>query len=300
MPIERVLIAIATFRRPAQLRRLLNSLRVTQSGGLSVAVVVVDNDRAESAREICTEFAGILDIEYSVQHVPGIADTRNAALAHASAHDAVIFVDDDEWVASDWLARLVERADNTNADVVTGPVITERSALPSWARRGAFFQRRSIPDGEVLATAATNNTLLRVASWEQAGSPRFDRAYSFSGGSDTALFSYLVRRHRQTIVYCENAVVFEDLPEERVTLRWVTRRELRTGSVLFRVWVPYDGVWRCALRMVLHMAYGVGNLAINLIFRWRLSAYGYSKLMRGIGMLNASRGVIVEEYARSH
>ena len=98
------LIAIATYRRPAGLRRLLDSLQVPLDT-MSADVLVVDNDVEESGRTIAVGHA--VEPTYVVERKAGIAEARNRALQHfTDRYRAIIFVDDDEWVSPGWLSTL--------------------------------------------------------------------------------------------------------------------------------------------------------------------------------------------------
>src|SRR4051794_3771547 len=108
-PVRTVLVAIATYRRPGELARLLTSLKGTGELDALVHVLVVDNDAAGSARSVVVQSP--TTATYVVEPQPGIAAARNRALDEAEGYDAIIFVDDDEWVDESWLAELLAYAD---------------------------------------------------------------------------------------------------------------------------------------------------------------------------------------------
>lgn len=300
---ERIVIAVATFRRPMELARLLTSIAGSDLEGLDVSIVIVDNDKHETARPVVEGFECACEIFYVVESDPGIASARNAALdvLARGAFDYVIFVDDDEWVAHDWLRRLIDAASASGADVVTGPVRTlAGETAPRWMREGGFFDRREPADMSALATAATNNTLLSVASWRRFGSPRFDPSFSFTGGSDTDFFTRIVRISGARIVFCALAVVFEDVPSDRSSFRWFIRRQFRIGQVIYRVESRYGRPVDRAKMGILHLGYGLMATLWGVASRRRLMAYPLTKLFRGLGMIAASSGYRIEEYKRVH
>src|SRR5262245_23547681 len=92
-------VCICTYRRPELLGRLLRELAMQETGGLfTYSVIVVDNDRAETARPVVA--AAIIEsfpvpITYCVEPRQSIARARNRAVATATA-DFIAFIDDDE------------------------------------------------------------------------------------------------------------------------------------------------------------------------------------------------------------
>ena len=140
----RVAIAVITFRRPALLQALLDSLQaqeLPEDSGLRGPHRVVDNDAEGSAREVIEEFGAgrPYPIESVVEPEPGIPFAREKSVELCWNDDALIFVDDDEVAPPGWLATLLDAWETTGADVVTGPV---KGILP--ARRAVVepLQRR--------------------------------------------------------------------------------------------------------------------------------------------------------------
>lgn len=295
------LVAIASFRRPDDLRVLLESLLdKSDVSDDTHDILVVDNDPAGSAEATVVSFPSV---RYVLEPEPGIAEARNRSLdVFTEAHglyDAIVFVDDDEFVGPGWYAELAGFAQRSSAGVVTGPVISMfPEGTPRWITRGDFMQRPVHDDREILTAAATNNTLLKRTDWEQAGSPRFDRSYSSTGGSDARLFADLIREG-VTIEFCRNAEVFEPVPLDRMTLRWVSRRAFRNGVVLARIGVTKRG-------SVLTFAQG-GYLAtsgimyglLDLVRVRGLHSRSFNRCLNGLGVMSSLLGARIHEYKRS-
>jgi GT2 family glycosyltransferase len=292
------LIAIATYRRPTGLQQLLDSLEAG-IGSMSAEILVVDNDPEESARSVAV--AHPLRPVYLEEPEPGIAAARNRALEYfTDRHAAIIFVDDDEWVTPDWLATLTAYAAQTRADVVVGPVVSILPPdAPEWVRRGGFIQRRVLESGRRLPAAPTNNTLLRRDAWVRAGSPRFDPAFSVTGGSDTDLF-WGIRKSGAAILFCADAIVYEDVPVDRLTLSWLRRRAIRNGIVDTRVRIKHgDSLLKGLVKGVLYTGYGVVILGIGLVAGRGLQAKPFTYLFLGYGRFVALFDYRIHEYARS-
>ncbi|GAA3655618.1 glycosyltransferase family 2 protein [Microbacterium marinilacus] len=293
---RRHLIAIATYRRPDDLVRLLDSLR----GSVDAAadIVVVDNDADESARAAVE--AHPLAPAYVVETEPGIASARNRGLeSFTDAHAAVIFVDDDEWVEPAWYETLTAYARESGAGVVQGPVITVLpDATPEWIPRGGFYQRRVEQTGTELPSAATNNTLLTREAWVRAGSPRFDTAFSSTGGSDWDLF-WGVRKAGARILYCAEAVVSEDVPSSRLSWQWLRQRYLRNGIVEARVRRKHgDPLALFVLRAVATLGVGATQTALDAVLRRGRHARSLRRVYIPLGKLSGLLGHRIHEYKR--
>ena len=93
-----ITVCICTYRRAELLKSLLEDLKKQETGNLfSYSILIVDNDRKESARDVVRECATAqtVRIDYRVEPEQNIALARNVAIAHATG-DYVVFIDDDE------------------------------------------------------------------------------------------------------------------------------------------------------------------------------------------------------------
>lgn len=231
----RIDIAVCTFRREALSETLASLARLSVPEQATVRVIVADNDVEPSARARVEAMQAQMQMPIAYVHCPAgnISIARNACLDEADA-DFVVFVDDDETVEPQWLARLLAEAEKTDADVVLGPVrATYGNDAPGWMRRGDFHS--TFPtwvDGEI-RTGYTCNVLMRLAAPSIAGR-RFDLALGRSGGEDTAFFA-AVHEAGGRIAFAENAWVNEPVPAARAQFSWLARRRLRMGQTHGRI-----------------------------------------------------------------
>jgi succinoglycan biosynthesis protein ExoM len=230
-------ICLATFRRPHLLTEALQSLARMEVVGFRIRVIVVDNDREATARPTVETFrqSVLFEVIYDVEPIQSIPLARNRALSHVrGAYFA--FLDDDEIAPADWLTTLLATMRRYEADVVFGPVegLLPTDA-PHWAQVQPSFIRAHRATGTRLEHGATNNVLV---SWAALGQPPqiFDPAYGLSGCDDTDFF-YRLHLAGRRLVWCDEAVVTEHVPESRVTLKWVRRRGFRSGQSFARVFV---------------------------------------------------------------
>lgn len=219
-----VAICIPTFRRAADLTRLLAALPAVikaarSSGYLGEAVVIViDNDEGESAREI-VQAAG-LSVRYVVERERGVVAVRNRALDEAAGQDLAVFIDDDETPADvRWLEFLLMTQDEFGAAAVAGPVRTvTEDPLDSWIVAGGFFartHRAGLATGSLISRAATNNLLLDLRVVEKLG-VRFDPRFGRTGGEDS-LFTSQLHAGGARMVWSADAEVLDHLPVDRRT-----------------------------------------------------------------------------------
>jgi glycosyltransferase involved in cell wall biosynthesis len=292
--LKTVCIAIATYRRPAHLQALLESLRLAEAPGRQVQVLVVDNDPDGSAMAVVEAMGP--DVSAVLETHPGVSAARNRALdVIGDSVDAVIFLDDDEVVEPDWLERLLAHADESGADVVTGPVAPLfEPNTPAWLVNGGFWHRTRHRTGHPVTSVATNNTLVRTELLRRAPHVRFREDLSLKGGSDTQFFRDL-QPYSGPFLWCDEALVHERLLPDRTTRRWLFRRAVRIGNVNARYarWKPAafaGGLVRIAVGAVLSMTEIVGHGHVR--------ARGFNMLGRGVGMAGGVLGLDVIEYKR--
>ena len=233
-----IAICVASRRRPHGLHALLGGIgsQTFRAAAPSVRVFVADNDAAGSARPVVEDARAWhpYPIAYCVEPRFGIPQARNAALAEAlGCATWIAFVDDDEVPAPGWLDALLCEQRRSAADVVTGPAVPRFvQPPPRWITEGGFFAAARRRSGAVLQSAYTNNALVRASALlalEMLFDPRM-----VPMGEDTELFERLARRgHR--IVWADDAVVYDDVPPERATLRWLLRRSFRSGRARTRI-----------------------------------------------------------------
>lgn len=228
-----VVVGICTFRRPEMLARLLASIAACDASDLTIRAVVVDNDPAQSAcpvvRSACD--AG-LEATYAPEPARGISCARNRLAKEALAHspDYVIFVDDDEWVEREWLVKAVETAQTTGAASVAGPVVPVYDAgVPGWVERGGFFDRPRFSTGVRVRIANIGNVLVAARELVALMPTPFGTVFDSPGGEDTLFLQMLYQRGADT-TWCDEAVVYEVVPRERASARWLIRRAFRSGG----------------------------------------------------------------------
>jgi glycosyltransferase involved in cell wall biosynthesis len=225
-----ITVCICTYRRPELLGRLLRELVVQETAGLfSHSVVVVDNDREESARGavMAARQSFPVPLVYCVEPQQSIARARNRAVASATG-DFVAFIDDDELPIREWLLTLFRACQEPGVDGVLGPVKPHfDTEPPRWLVRGRFHERVDHPTGLRIdgPMGRTGNVLLRRSLFtpnEDAFRPEFVT------GEDQDFFRRKIAAGH-VFTWCREAVAYEVVPPSRWTRGYLLRRALMRG-----------------------------------------------------------------------
>jgi glycosyltransferase involved in cell wall biosynthesis len=301
-------IAIATYRRPKGLARLLSGLERLRfpAGAPDLRVVVVDNDAEGSARAVCEDAEGWLDLPllHRVEKRRGIPQARNAAVAAALERaEFLAFMDDDEVPSPLWLAELLRVQAATGADAVAGPCEPVfEDLVPRWVERGGFFERPRHATGARLDQAFTHNVLVRTRALAQLDS-LFDERLALCGGSDVELFRRFAARGH-AIVWADEAVVFEWVPRSRANARWILERAFRVGISSTFVDRQQRGRAVPAAALLAHGGFCLAKAAALLPFGALRGRAGTMRALRlaafGAGRLGGLAGIHREEYRVVH
>ena len=299
----RIAICIPTFRRPAGLRALMLEINdLVRNEGLDFRVVVVDNDACGSARLVLDELSGRLNypVQYALEPERGLSSVRNTALERAMDADGIAFIDDDEVPDANWLIELVRAQQMFGADAVRGVVVSRfAQAVPSWIARGGFFERSRPATGTVLKEAAAGNVLICTKVLRATGL-RFDPQFSLSGSEDTDFFSRLDAAGA-VIIAANGAVVYETIPPERATARWLSLRALRISNADAFLSLKRSSSFTDRVQIFVH---GLSRLAVGVaiaIFTIPLGRVAMvdnlRRIARAMGDVMAAIGVHYNEYS---
>lgn len=228
---QHVSVCICTYKRPVLLKRLLEELGEQDTSGLfTFSIVVVDNDRSESAKRVVEEFTAASSIRatYCVEPRQNIALARNKAVENATG-DFVAFIDDDEFPTGRWLWSLFTSCITYNAAGVLGPVRPHFShPPPSWIVKGKLAERPTYETGHVMdwRQSRTGNVLFKkeiLVGCGEAFRPQFG-----TGGEDVDFFERMTKSGC-VFIWCNEANVYEVVPEARCTRMYHIRRALLRG-----------------------------------------------------------------------
>lgn len=232
-----VTVCICTFKRPQLLEKLLRHLSAQiTNDAFDFSIVVVDNDRLQSAREVVERFASENRIAITYKNVTeqNIALARNAAMGEARG-DFIACIDDDEFPNDDWLACLLKTCEESGASGVLGPVRPHfETPPPRWAIDGKFFDRPEHPTGRIMpwSECRTGNVMFRsemIRNIDPVFDPRFG-----TGGEDVDFFLRMTERGH-VFRWCNEAPAYETVPPERISRAYLLKRALLRGRNVLKL-----------------------------------------------------------------
>lgn len=302
-----VTVAVLTYKRPEGITKLLEAMALQKPTVVpsQLSVLVVDNDPAgsgeatiEAFRNSAAHARGRFKLHYLLERRQGIPIARNAALDNADpTTDLFGFLDDDEWPVESWLDSLLRVRAIRNADCVYGPVepVYPENA-PAYFVRARVFERKKNQDGQRIGYAASNNVLFDyqlVRSWGL----RFEEKMRYTGGTDYLFFNQGVRKGMK-IFWAEDAVVYDIVPRNRMTWKWVLQRQYRLGNT-FAVSEMLHGSRKAQFK---RLVTGVARTGLGLAMLPSLAVSPYwgmralTHILRGAGMAFGIMGHSYKEY----
>lgn len=247
---KKIVICIPTCNRQKELKRLLFSLMGQESipTGYTFEVLIINNDEKRYLNAVINEIGTFPFVIHCIDvKQRGFANVRNAAVTWVleSDMDALIFVDDDEVMPSDWLANMVKAWMRYGGDIITGPVT---QILPSSASRFVKMfhlleENYYHKSGEKLSYANSNNTLVSRKVLNTMG-PTFHPSLNRSGGEDT-LYFHQAHLKGFAIYWDKSISIKEPTPPERGTTHYVLYRWFHHGMnriVINRILYPEDWI----------------------------------------------------------
>jgi succinoglycan biosynthesis protein ExoM len=230
---ENICIGICTYKRCESLERLLEKLRLQFTNDLfTYSVLVVDNDKDSSAEKVLQKFSEKkINISYYNEKEKNIAKARNKVL-ELSKGNYLALIDDDEYPDDFWLYNHFSACKRYKADGSLGPVISKLPEIcPGWIRDSDVCKRKSYETGYMIKPqhARTGNCLLKKEKID-AEKCLFDNDFGITGGEDIDFFYRIINRMNLKIVWCQEAVVFEPVTENRMTRKFYIQRALKRGG----------------------------------------------------------------------
>lgn len=231
-------IGICTRGRATDLDRLLRCLK--SQGGTdqwSYMLLIVDNNPLPSvSSDHCSTASGF---PATVVHEPvaGLCSARNRLFDTASDLGAVwiIGIDDDEWVADDWLDRWSRGISMHTADILIGG--TELVHPDAGGRFRAKRQYRLPQEGQPSGLLGTCNYAIHESVFSKTAGVglRFNMLFNHTGGEDGEFMLRAKRTHNIHIQGWPSAKAYEAWDRERATARYAIRRCLHERINFFRI-----------------------------------------------------------------
>jgi glycosyltransferase involved in cell wall biosynthesis len=232
-----IIVVIPTFKRPDHVITTLNSV-LAQKTDRPFAIVVMDN-HAEGGEGAAVS-ADLLK-QHTVPATVILAHRRgNCAAYNAGFHIGmehfpsakwIQIIDDDEIARPDWLEKMADIAEKTNADCTGAP---QHPIFPDGTSRHwinhAVFRPPYEGSGEVPILYSSGNVMIKTDLLRVHGYPWLDERFNFLGGGDSDFYSR-TKADGATFAWQSDGGVDETTPARRTELSWLNSRSLRNGSI---------------------------------------------------------------------
>lgn len=150
--------------------------------------------------------------------------------------------------------------------------------------------------------ARTGNVLIHTQVFARDEN-RFDPRYALTGGEDTHFFLRISKQGHQ-IVWADEAVVYETVPESRLKLGWILQRAYRAGNTYALcerdIQLPSRKLLLRALKGLARITMGT-ILIVPAVVTGRIRLYkALQQISLGAGMVMGLAGRRYEEYKQTH
>jgi glycosyltransferase involved in cell wall biosynthesis len=247
----KIVVGIPTFKRPAQLSALLESL-LPELMRQKAFIIVADNECGTDALAVVNAFSKKWpEILYIPVPERGVSAVRNALVAQASIEQPdwewIVMVDDDGLVTPGWLTAITQTGVAFNTHLVGGPVVGPMpEGANCFARNSIYAARRRWSTGLVPTLNQTQNLAISKRTLALLKPPFFRAHYGASGGEDYDFFRQ-VSQAGGTLGWCDEALVIEPPPEQALATKAVFTRYFTTGTYMAVVDASYDGGFKTLL-----------------------------------------------------
>jgi len=235
---KKIIIGICTHYRNEYLKiciEKINSMEIPTDS--NIEIVIVDNTKESFAKNLIENLTNdYFPIHYFSFDGIGIASVRNKVLDICVSLDPdyIAFIDDDEYPCQDWLINLLNQIDNSNANIVSGPVISkfvdnnlnEINPPKHITQNPLFNLHQKRKTGKLCNSCSTNNVLFKANILKPEN--KFDESFNKMSGEDLDFFEKL-SANGNSIIWCKEAFVTEQVPPNRSNIKYLLKRSFNNG-----------------------------------------------------------------------
>ena len=228
--ISHILISVCTCMRPKMLKNALLSIeKLIVPDDIKIEILVVDNDKNQSAKSIVEEIAPKLNLKvnYFVEEKRGISNARNRVLDEATILGAshILFFDDDELLTPNVLVEHIKMYNNTNwAHIISGPTPNKfDDNCPDYIKKHMVFKQKTTKKTGLKRKSCASGNVFFPLSIYKKHLIKFDSEYVFIGGEDGDFFSK-AQKVGYNIVWCNEAIIEEIIPPARANLNYIFKK----------------------------------------------------------------------------
>ncbi len=283
-----------------------------------IRCLIVENDEQPNTQPLVTSQSVLpngIPLDYALETEAGISCARNRAAKEALDQDAdlLIFVDDDETVAPDWLVKLIDGYRQSEAVLLGAPVLVAPQNEPltylqSVALKNMVevYHRRDLSAAETAtlnsrgrSVIATNNWVAQTRLFREENI-WFDEALRFSGGEDTQFLVDVMDRGF-TVGWVKDAYVYETIPADRLSLSYQFRRARDQANTSFHRNMSKKPSRRYTIFLripgkLIQLVF----LFLSIPFAHKTAPLRFARMAGGFwGKLNSAVGVRYKHYAKT-
>jgi succinoglycan biosynthesis protein ExoM len=282
-------VGVCSFRR-LSLEKTLRSLAVQSVPGVTIRIVVCDNDEHGFARLIVERVNADLKLNIRYLHAPSrnISIARNACLEACADNTGcawLAFIDDDEIATAGWLAALFTHMRGDIA-AVFGPVKADyQERRGFWLSSSDYHSIHPQRPGGEIRDGYTGNVLINLAH-PAVKNRRFDIEFGRSGGEDRDYFD-AIHRHGGRFHFVPQAIVVESVPPDRDRLTWLMRRFFRAGHNVNRIRIKNGSrieFFFLVMKQIAAILIAIALISFLLFSRRRATAW-LLRICYGIGFI---------------
>jgi len=243
MLIAKFSIVVCTYNRAAYLSKTLQSIAGLDFHPECFELILVDNNSPDHTAQVCQSFIAqhpALTIRYFKEEQQGISFARNRGVSEAEGH-WIVFIDDDETVAPDFLQALDEFTGlYPSAELISEQVVpVYETAPPDWLSpytlrliTGAYNKGDKIKTVGPNDYPGTGHASFKRHLCLQFGQFNTDlgrKGNSLMGAEDKDFFLRLIA-HSIPCYYVPKAVIYHHIPAEKLTDDFFQRITLSIGK----------------------------------------------------------------------
>ncbi len=276
---EFITFAVCTYNRAPLLPELMKAMcEQVHSHECDYEILVVDNNSTDETEAVLDEIRRKCEkIRVVKETRQGISHARNRAIEESLGSECLLFIDDDEIPAENFVQAACTAFGKEQADCVGGRVMIRFpfDQRPGWFEEEllGFLAHTDYGDApfwikDKTTPLWTANIGYRTQIFRDDPELRFDDRYNregkeVGGGEDVVMFNALIKRNMKSR-YCPEMYVEHFVEENKVTRRYFIRRHFSSGFKFGRYEYPeYE-----------NSIYGVKPFMIHHFFSNTLKALG--------------------------
>ncbi len=292
--IKLCIAVLTTATRAETLNECLTSLSLLQLPDIEKLTVLIVQNRVEESTAVTNAVKKMpntdkLSFDLTVETNLGIPMARNKALSYSitNGFTHLGFIDDDAKPQNNWLIKMIDALNETNAEVVTGPQVPVFPAGTSlFFKNAKVYKERELVHKSSCKWAATNNVIFSVL-FAKYNNLIFSEDMR-TGGSDKEYFSRYSKQGGQ-ITWVEDAIVKESVEPNRINFKWAIKRAFRFGGTGFRIEKctknTLTATFICVIKGLTYIAKGLINI-IALPFKKNRSVIdGFCDISHGTAFI---------------